>query len=310
MVIAAVGVSVKSGGTEKDLLPVLAALLNRQVEVKKALSTLGTATPLPPVISRRLKAQLKISLAGREAELKDLGKSAKLGELHTNPSKLERLVKDLDSDITETNAMVVALPVEVEKVRVAAIKALRDDATVKKLKTSKTDSLIDAGIKGKKTPTQVLKDLTDAYAVQDCPDKSRWANYLGLGTGGYYTVSKSGKFDKWDIHVTMSTDSWTGNYPSLEANSPAEIMKKLFKSADWKQLHATLEIGKDSKKYPHIFLYAGVQAKNWPAAVAEAKGKPDWEGKAKAAVQKELDKVSKDLLEKITLAKRKFGQVL
>lgn len=314
MAIAKTGVKVSKGDDEKALNKVFAALIDRQDRIKNALDSLGGE--LPQAYGKMVSAQQKITLKSREPELKDLAKAAKKQELSTNPAKLKRLIDDIDTDVDKTNGLVDGHAKALDEVRVGKIKELRHDASVKMLKQGKMDSIINAAVKkASATAPDVLKELQDAYDKQIHPDKSRWASYLGLGAGGSYTISKAGSYGGYDIHLTMSNDSWTsdanGKVDVTEGNAAKVLENLLNNSSVGKQLHATLECG-DSKEYPHVFLYGGVSdpKKKWEKAFSVAKAAKNlddsaqkkWIQDGQAACQKALDDLKSKLESKLQAA--------
>lgn len=82
---------------------ILKTLLDTQQAIRTALDQIENSEPLVLATADKLKKQRVITDRSRAAELKDLEKSGKRGELHTNPSKLERLIKDLNADIAKIN---------------------------------------------------------------------------------------------------------------------------------------------------------------------------------------------------------------
>jgi len=82
---------------------ILKTLLDTQKAIGAALDEIKASEPLVPATVDKIQKQRKITDRSRAAELKDLEKSAKRGELHTNPAKLERLIKDLNADIAKIN---------------------------------------------------------------------------------------------------------------------------------------------------------------------------------------------------------------
>ncbi|TDK45121.1 hypothetical protein [Antarcticimicrobium luteum] len=88
---------------EKAFEKILKALQDAQAKIGAALDAIEADEPLVPDTADRIKKQRAITERSRAAELKDLEKSKKRGELHSNPAKLERLIKDLNSDISKIN---------------------------------------------------------------------------------------------------------------------------------------------------------------------------------------------------------------
>src|SRR6185369_15565678 len=84
------------------LAKVFDAIETAQDAVLGLLDEVAKTDPMPKDLEADIKKRRAIS-TGRAAELKDLEKAKKKGELHSNPSKLERLLKDLNEDIAAAN---------------------------------------------------------------------------------------------------------------------------------------------------------------------------------------------------------------
>lgn len=89
------------------LLKTRDALVDELDAVKKS----GGQVPEITKEEERLRKLVK----GRGPELEDLKKAMKKRELHTNPSKLKRLIEDLNDDVTKTNALAAGLDAALEK---------------------------------------------------------------------------------------------------------------------------------------------------------------------------------------------------
>ena len=87
---------------EKALAKIYTALEKAWSDVAGLLSDVRKTTPMPKSLDDDITKRETLS-KGRKAELKDLEKADKKGELHTNPAKLQRLYKDLNEDIAQAN---------------------------------------------------------------------------------------------------------------------------------------------------------------------------------------------------------------
>lgn len=376
----------KPGASEEAAYgKVLDALEAAQTAIEEVLDALEKTKPMPSALETDLKKRRQVGV-GRNAELKDLAKSRKRKELHTNPAKLQALIKGLNEDIAATATLESGVDAAIDKhyedgevkqlkidiktaspsavklaafdkllkdfletnrkerwaklathakqlkadaaevARVDEVKALRDHADFKMLKQGTRDSIINKAVKDATcTVAKTREDLQAAFDKQDKPDKSRWANFLGLGAGGSYSMTDAGTYSGYKIHVTMSNDSWTDaadGKVSIKDNSAQKLMEALLKSEPGAQLHATLEIG-TSKQYPHIYLFAGVstQGPKWEnalelhkAAVKADKGEKavekiskKWVEEGQAALTAVLDELKKGLLTKLEQARKTGG---
>lgn len=366
---------------EKAFAKILMALHEAQAKVVAALDAIENDEPLVPDTESAIKKQRGITSRSRAAELKDLDKSKKRGELHTNPVKLERLIKDLNADISKINSIEGAvhndrnlyfgkeiaaiedeitrtLPKDVrpqsislsillkkfesknakagwkhfsrerktlietcrdlgaEQARQNGIAALANDKDMRKLKYNKRQKIVEAGVKDKAASIAAVRQkLEAALDEQDHPSKARWASFLELGAGGSYTLAQSGSYRGAKIHVTMSSDSWTGDANgkvSIKGNTAQGIYEKLLKQSganSWKELHATLEVRLPCGKNPHVFLFAGIPGNN--QAWQQLEQLDGWTTQAvsgaQTAMRAELDKVKARLLRKLKAAKDSHG---
>ena len=216
------------------------------------------------------------------------------------------------------DANVVAFEKEVDKnvaniQREQALKALVSDAAYANLKYAVRQKAIDAALGSATATAATLRPVLDALLErQRKPSKGSWASYLGLGAGGSFSLKSGGAYQGMAIHITMSKDSWTAGADggvSVAANSVDQIYQKLLKVTDWMQVHATLEVSKDAKQYPHVYLFDGVLGNDtrWPAARALLSRDAGWDAGAQAALTAALTKLANDLKARITEAKKQDG---
>ncbi|WP_077038078.1 hypothetical protein [Pelomonas sp. KK5] len=201
------------------------------------------------------------------------------------------------------------------QIRESGIKALGQEAAFAKLKLKARDKAIQDGIKDGSTVAEVRQALEDAFDHQDLPSIARWKSYLELGSGATYKLTPAGAYRGSKIHITMSVDSWTADADgkvSLTGSSPEACLQKLLKVDGWKQLHATLEATARAADYPHVYLFAGVLAKDskWEAARVELDLKDEWVTGAQAALQSALDSFKAGLIDKIKKAQQISGPVV
>lgn len=375
--IASVLPSKSTAAEEKALAKCFDAMLDTQKDIDGLLAEVGKTKPLPATVEADLKKRLTIARS-RAAELKDMTKDRAKGLLHSNPSKMARVYKDLNEDVAQANwleggigkaldvefdkevakldlriagalpkgvtpqhfalgakvsafrdknakenwakwdANVVAFEKEIDKLvanvqREQAIRALVSDPDYAKLKYNTRQKAIDAALGSATATAASLRPVLDAFLErQRKPSKGSWASYLGLGAGGGYSLKSGGSYEGMAIHITMSKNSWTAGADggvSVAANSVDQICEKLLKVTDWKQLHATLEVSKDSKQYPHVYLFDGVLGNDtrWPAARALLGRDAGWDAGAQAALTAQLTKLKADLKARITEAKKQDG---
>lgn len=375
--IAAVFPTKTSAADEKALAKCFDAMLDAQKDIDALLTDVGKTNPLPGTVDADLKKRLTIAKS-RAAEIKDMTKDRAKGTLHSNPSKMARVYKDLNEDVAQANwleggvekalgehydkdilvqtarlakglpagvtvqhiafvpmikafreknvkegwakyaANLVALEKSINEdatneKREQTIKALAQDAAYAGLRYATRQKVIDAGVAAPTaTAATIIPILNAALEKQRKPSKGGWAKYLDLGAGGSYSLKSSGAFQGNAIHLTMSKDSWTAEADgavSVATNSVQQIYEKLLKVADWKQLHATLEVPGPAKDYPHVFLFDGVLGGDtkWEAARVSLGRDAKWVTEGKAALTAELNKVAIDLKAKITEAKKQDG---
>lgn len=216
------------------------------------------------------------------------------------------------------DANVVAFEKEIDKLvanvqREQAIRALTSDPSYANLKFGTRQKAVDAAMGSATATAATLRPMLDALLErQRKPSKGSWASYLGLGAGGSYSLKSGGSYQGMAIHITMSKDSWTAGADgsvSVAANSVDQIYEKLLKVTDWKQLHATLEVSKDAKQYPHVYLFDGVLGNDtrWPVARALLGRDAGWDAGAQAALTAALTKLAGDIKDKIKEAKKQDG---
>lgn len=375
--IAAVLPTKTSAADEKGLAKCFDAMLDAQKDIDALLTAVGKTNPMPATIDADLKKRLTIAKS-RAAEIKDMVKDRAKGTLHSNPSKMARVYKDLNEDVAQANwleggvekaltehydkdiavqvvklakglpagvtpghiafstmiknfreknvkegwakyaANLVALENRIaadaaEVLREISIKALAQDAAFANLRYGVRAKIIEAGVAAAAaTVATITPILTAALDKQRKPAKGGWANYLDLGAGGGYSLKSGGVFQGHKIHLTMSKDSWTAEADgvvNVATNSVQQIYEKLLKVADWKQLHATLEVPGPAKDYPHVFLFDGVLGSDtkWEAARVSLGRDAKWVADGVAALTAELVKVQNGLKAKITEAKKQDG---
>ncbi|MFT5613429.1 MAG: hypothetical protein ACI8Q6_000705 [Granulosicoccus sp.] len=380
MKIAKVSANVPSKAatsSEAAFKKILDTLVAAQTSVDDLLAAVKKMDPVAPASVKDVAKQQKIT-NGRAAVFKDLAKSAKRGELHTNPAKLGAMIKNLNTDIAAANwieggvaghldvffqgqiddikeEITRALPKGVfeasfdlngiltrfgrvqskqrwtkfsagrrllisdcreaaeEQDRQNKIKAMMNDSERRKIKMKDREKIIKTCLaNANATPKSVGVLLDAAFAKQDKPSRDKWATYLQLGAGGSYRLNSCGSCFGYKMHTTMSSDSWTANANeavSIDDNTPDKILSGLLKTTDWKQLHATLEVGSNTKDWPHVFLFAGVLNgdKRWAAVKTALEVDDNWIRKAQAQMTGELVKIKADLESKIKKAKAVYG---
>ncbi len=200
-----------------------------------------------------------------------------------------------------------------EQDRKNKINGMMHDPEFRKIKIKKREKIVKAGVANlRATAKSVKAELEDAFEKQDKPGRNKWSTYLQLGAGGRYRVNKCGSYLGNKIHWTMSNDSWTANADgrvSIKDNSVDRIFSGILETTDWKQLHATLEVGSDARDWPHVFLFAGVlnNDRRWANAKSMLDVDNSWITKAQAQMNAELTKIRTDLKKKIKLAKDRGG---
>ena len=159
-----------------------------QASIEGVLDEVTKTKPMPTKVETDLKARRQIAV-GRNAELKDLNKSRKSKELHTNPSKLQRIYKDLNEDIAQTNWLeggvqlaldahyedgdVKELKKEIKAESPAAVKLAAYEKLLKDfLETNKKErwAKLDAHAKQLKADAAELERLEGVKALRDHAD--------------------------------------------------------------------------------------------------------------------------------------------
>ncbi|MGV8986969.1 MAG: hypothetical protein ACOH2H_11865 [Cypionkella sp.] len=88
---------------EAELKSVLDALEDKLEDIEEFLVKITKRVPEP--LEKTLKQLATIAKSSRAPEIKDLRKDQKQNLLRSNPSKLERLIGDLNDDVTKANAL-------------------------------------------------------------------------------------------------------------------------------------------------------------------------------------------------------------
>ena len=159
-----------------------------QASIEGVLDEVTKTKPMPTKVETDLKARRQIAV-GRNAELKDLNKARKSKELHTNPSKLQRIYKDLNEDIAQTNWLeggvqlaldahyedgdVKELKKEIKAESPAAVKLAAYEKLLKDfLETNKKErwAKLDAHAKQLKADAAELERLEGVKALRDHAD--------------------------------------------------------------------------------------------------------------------------------------------
>ena len=104
MPVNKISISVPTKSDERNFAKVAKAITDTHDNVLALLKTIAATDPMPSEIAKSSAKQQKIS-SGRAAELKDLLKSQKRGELHTNPGKLARLIEEINKDVATANGI-------------------------------------------------------------------------------------------------------------------------------------------------------------------------------------------------------------
>ena len=175
----------KTGPTEeKALAKCYDAMLVAQKDIDAVLVAVGKADPLPAATDTVLKKRLTIAKI-RATEMKDMAKDREKGTLHSNPSKLARVFKDLNEDVAEANALEGGLGGDLDEEYIAKIKA----------QLGQVKPLLPEGVSGGSIDiAAMVKALTEAgkanrwktFAKQwqdfldDCAEKGRVAGIKGL----------------------------------------------------------------------------------------------------------------------------------
>jgi hypothetical protein len=376
--IAAVFPSKTTAADEKALAKCFDEMLATQKDIDALLVDIGKAKPLPAVTKVELNKRQTIAKS-RAAEMKDMTKDRSKGTLHSNPSKMARVYKDLNEDVAQANwleggignaldiefgkevaklatKILSALPngvtqqhfgfagllkafleknakekwvkfddnakafaTEIAKVaanvqREQGIKALKADAAYANLFFRNKEKAINAGIASAKATAQSVRVVLDALLEQQRkPSKGRWAVYLDLGAGGDYKLKKGGTFQGNKYHLRMSKESWTADADggvSVATNSVDDIFEKLLSgTANWKQMHATLEVSDNADNNTHVFLIDGVLSndKKWAAAATLLEKDAAWVKEAQTALKGALKEVADEIKAKIRKAKADDG---
>ena len=100
--IAAVFPTKTSAAEEKALAKCFDAMLAAQKDIDDLLTAVGKTNPMPSGLDADLKKRLTIAKS-RAAEMKDMAKDRTKDLLHTNPSKMSRVYKDLNEDVAQAN---------------------------------------------------------------------------------------------------------------------------------------------------------------------------------------------------------------
>lgn len=100
--IAAVFPSKTTAADEKALAKCFDEMLATQKDIDALLVDVGKLDPLPAVTEVELKKRQTIAKS-RAAEMKDMVKDRGKGTLHSNPSKMARVYKDLNEDVAQAN---------------------------------------------------------------------------------------------------------------------------------------------------------------------------------------------------------------
>ena len=88
---------------EGELKSVVDALEDKLEEIEGFLAKITKRVPEP--LKKDLEGLVKIAKSSRAPEIKDLRKEEKRLALRSNPSKLERLIGDLNDDVVKANAL-------------------------------------------------------------------------------------------------------------------------------------------------------------------------------------------------------------
>ncbi len=369
-----------SKSSEKNFVESAKAIQRTLDHVSTMLESIAQDEPVPENTEKAVEKQRK-TLLRHAAELEDLARSQRRGELHTNPSKLKRLTEEVNRDVAKTNSIARsvkderneeygelvkvlgreitnALPGKVEasgirlsgllkdftnknkseqwrrfdhhKAQLAEkcrelgqeadaklqrdseIQGLMNRAEFRSLNYRTRAKLVENGKNDQnKSAATVRQELKAALDDQRKPNKSRWAKFLGLTSGGSYKITRSGAYGDAPIHWTMSNDSWNSDANGgvdVSTNSVEAIYEKLLRVDGWKQLHATLEVpGVHADDRPHVFLFAGVLGndKKW----AKLDKSDSWKAGAKEKMKSQLSSLASGIKKKITEAKRLDGAI-
>ena len=148
--------------TEETLGKNVDTLQSKSTEIVNFLSDLKQTDNVPKSVLADIAKQIRIA-SSRAAELKDLAKSKKRGELATNPVKLGRLCDDLNDDVVNANAIESQMVESIDKVFIAQWA---------QVETALTGYAVKAGV----APRNIMLERTMSTKCEALK-KKRWKNF-------------------------------------------------------------------------------------------------------------------------------------
>jgi hypothetical protein len=138
------------------------ALQAKLTELDGALDEIAKLKPMPDAIAKPLEKYRKILASSRAPEISDLRKEQKRAALHSNPSKVERLIGELNDDVQAVNTLADAVDKATDDMFALEIVAMRKE--------------IVAALQSPLTPASIVLD-THLKTFTTTNQQKRWKGF-------------------------------------------------------------------------------------------------------------------------------------
>lgn len=219
---------------EKALSDAVDSFVAKLKELTAARTAVGKQNPLPNPIKKRLDQLDRIASSSRAPEIKDLEREAKRKTLHTNPSKLTRLLDDINEDVEAVNKLVEDVDAEIDRHFEAKITELGE-----RIKKDLPDK-VDGG------DIMLSRDLTKFEGV--CR-KAHWKDFDKLADAfAAQCVTKAAEVKRArDINALRSDKS----FKTLNGGKKLNLIEAALKDgSSRKEAEKELRKALDAQRYP------------------------------------------------------------